>query len=173
MTYFGLTPVALVYVILAGLLLHAAWTDLREMKILNNNVICVLAAAGCKYLLLPETFDWWDLGATALVFFGGILFLYNLMKFGAGDVKLLTALMLFFGYEHAFWLLAWTGTFGGLFSAFHILARRKMKYGEWLHLPYYLPYLTISDGKSFPYGIGIVPAAFILLVQEAIQLKVF
>lgn len=173
MTFFGFTPMALVYVVLAGLLLHAAWTDLREMKILNATVICVLAATACKFLLMPQGFDWWDLGATAVVFAGGVVILYGLMKFGAGDVKLLTALTLWFGYEQLFWLLALTGAFGGLFALFHVIARRKMKYAQWLWVPTYLPYFNVGDGKSFPYGFGIVPAAFILLTQEAIQLKVF
>ena len=175
--FFDLAPAALLYVILAGLILHAAWTDWREMKILNATVICILCTAVVKYLVMPDQFQWLDLAVAFGVFAAGVVFLHMLMKFGPGDVKLLGALALWFGADYSFELVALSGVLGALVAIFHsvLTSERASNFDLWGVVPRLLPYLAATGGdkKSFPYGLGIAPAALIVLAWEANLLKVF
>jgi len=103
----------------AGLLLAAAWQDLRTLHI-GNGLSIAIAALFCVWALaglVAEGYSWTDLvlavGCAAAVFLlGAAAFAGGLL--GGGDVKLLAGVGLFAGPAHVVDLLLVTAVVGGV-----------------------------------------------------------
>lgn len=88
-----------------ALLLAAALTDIAYYKIPNVIVLAILALYPVYVLVNPIPVDWlWALGVAAIsLVIGFVLFATKI--FGAGDVKLATAMLLWAGPGLAPWAL--------------------------------------------------------------------
>ena len=104
---------------LAGLLLAAAWQDLRTLHI-DNGLAIAIAALFCVWALaglVAEDYSWTDLVlavgcAAALFLLGAAAFAGGLL--GGGDVKLLAGVGLFAGPSLVLDLLLVTAVVGGV-----------------------------------------------------------
>lgn len=80
-----------------ALLLAAALTDIAYYKIPNVVVLAILALYPVYVLVNPEPVDWvWGLGVAAIALAIGFP-LFAMKIFGAGDVKLAVAMLLWAG----------------------------------------------------------------------------
>lgn len=170
---FATSPLFLVYLITFGLVVHAAVTDYRTMKILNTTNLCILLAAVAKYALRPDLFTWDGLGMAIGIFVVGVVIFHMIMKFGAGDIKFLGVFALFLGEDKMVEFLIWSGVIGGVLSLFHLFVLvPAMKYDPTGLVERAVPYLKIGRGKTIPYGLALAPAAVYALFLQAQMYKV-
>ena len=102
--------------ITALLSLYAAWIDSREMIIPNWVSIAIVGAFAVRWYYAPESVSFpADILLGVGMFFTSAL-LFQTRILGGGDLKLITALGLWFGTTHTVEFLIWTGIFGGLLS---------------------------------------------------------
>lgn len=88
-----------------ALLITAALTDIAYYKIPNVIVLAILALYPVYVLVSPAPVDWkWGLGVAAICLAIGFV-LFATKIFGAGDVKLATAMLLWAGPALAPWAL--------------------------------------------------------------------
>ncbi|MEP7221467.1 MAG: prepilin peptidase [Novosphingobium sp.] len=143
--------------LLAIALLYAAFTDLKRRQI-DNTLNTAIALGAPLYWWasgLPFSLDIaWQLGI-ALLTFAITATLFALRAMGGGDVKLLTALALWFRPEHFFYLVVIMSILGGLltvaFGAWHVMRRHKGR-------------------VAIPYGVAISSAALITLATRTVPL---
>jgi len=168
-------PLAL-HALVAGLLLTAAWTDIREFKIPNWISLAIIALYLIRVLLfeailqIPSgAFGWlslvYDIGLATLVLVVGFA-LYAVSWFGAGDVKLMTAATLWFGFgppPFNVWFILLTMLFGGILAVLIVA-------GLWLRkrppLDRALGWLD-AYRTYMPYGLAITAAGLIILFKQA------
>jgi len=89
---------------------------------------------------------------------------YRIGILGAGDVKLMTAIGLWAGFEYLPEFLIYVTLCGGAFTLFLLLARRlAMTLGVWLAATrtIALPRVLLN-GEAVPYGVAIVAGALIM-----------
>ena len=154
-----------------ALLLVAAITDFRRWKIPNWVILALLAVYGAHLGVsalteLPGRF--WSLDSLAgdaaaggLLFVIGFVF-WALGLFGAGDAKLLAAIGLYIG---------WSGMlpFAVLLGAGAVIALIGLKFPipQTLHVYALLARLDeIRSSGKVPYGVIMVPAAMIVIMQR-------
>lgn len=105
------------------LLAVAAWYDVRTRRIPNWAPLGIAALYPLYVVASPVAIAWpWALALAALLFLLGFLaFHFGIM--GGGDVKLLSALMLWAGAEHGLAFLFLTAIAGGGLALFTIWYR--------------------------------------------------
>jgi prepilin peptidase CpaA len=159
----------------ALLLCIAAAFDCWKFIIPNAITVALIALFVITALLLPFEMGWRDwlshLGAAGAVLAGGaVLFAFNRM--GGGDVKLMTAVAFWAGFEHLADLLLYIALAGGALAIGLIIVRRVlfglMTAASLTKLA--VPRMLLS-GEPVPYGLAIAPSA-IFVGTELPQLGV-
>lgn len=138
----------------------AGFTDMLTMKI-PNRISIVLAVS----FLIIAPFTGMSLAmfgihvGSALLVFIGCFVLWNFGYMGGGDVKVIAAASLWYGFNIdlvAFLMI--TGIYGG-FLAITILSMRAWQ-NTLIVFPIPIPSHFITDRAGIPYGIAIAVAAF-------------
>ncbi len=146
------------------LLCIAAALDTWKFIIPNTVTVGLIALFVVTALLLPYDIDWLShLGAAAAVLAGGaVMFAFN--KMGGGDVKLMTAVAFWTGFEYLADLLLYIALAGGALAIGLIVARKLL-----LGLMTARASLTklsvpriLLSGEPVPYGLAIAPSAIFL-----------
>lgn len=149
------------YILLLGL--AAVW-DLWKFVIPNVLTVTV----GCLFLptavLLPLEVNWLShVGAAAAVFLGGAA-AYRFGVLGAGDVKLMTAVSLWAGFDYLPAYGFYVALCGGALAVSLLTMRRAL-----LSLMVYQPSLgnvalprLFLPGENIPYGVAIAAGSIIL-----------
>lgn len=166
----------------AGLLLYAAWTDLRHMLIWNWVSLVVAALAAVRMVAAPETADFpWDLVWALSIFGVGVLQYYVHPIFGAGDVKLISAFSLWCGAAWSLNFLVYTALIGGVVSLAFLAMNFFIRYFE-LHLVKLRAWVPALDyekatgsqmKRAFPYGLGIAIAGVMVLFEQGQSWGIF
>ena len=137
-----------------------AWKFIIPNAVTVGLVVLFLATA----LLLPFEIDWLShIGAAVAVFAGGAaMFFFG--RLGGGDVKLLTAVALWFGFENLPELLLYVVLAGGALTVGLIILRRVIvSLGsasafvgnrKWPRV--------LLTGENVPYALAIAPASIFL-----------
>lgn len=179
------------FALLACVLVYCAVTDWRWLLIKNHAVLAVLVLCAARWLLLPESFELGDLWlAVGVLVVSIVTFELGLIVFGAGDLKLLSALALWFGLPDAATpdfveLAIATGVLGMAVVVLHVVGRFfwrpdpssvVFRHVPWLFLlvnrvpqrfvEALFPYMAKDGGKFVPYGLAIVPAALWLMTEQ-------
>ena len=145
-----------------GLVLYAAWSDARFLRIPNWLSMTVLVAfipAAVIAGLSMESIAWHFGAGIAVLVAGFVLFALGL--FGGGDAKLLSVCALWLGIYQVLWLLAAVVLVGGVLSILVILLRKGLGlWPDWLVR--YLKGLFEKDA-AVPYGIAIAAGTLIIL----------
>ena len=147
------------YTLLLGI---AAVFDTWKFVIPNAIAVALVVLFIATALLLPFEMTWMDwlshIGAAVAVFIGGAV-LYAFNKMGGGDVKLLTAVAFWAGFEHLTELLLYVAIAGGILAIGLIVIRKViMSAGSastklaQIRLP-----RILLDGEAVPYGLAIAP----------------
>jgi prepilin peptidase CpaA len=151
-----------VIVMFAGLLITAAITDIIWLRIPNwisaGAVVLFLVAAMTE----PRSPAWWGshLAAGCIVLLAGIgIFAWG--KIGGGDVKLLTAVALWFGLAPLPVLLLAIGAVGGVVSVI-CLVLRGFGSGVWLEL-HGMRAVVLEKGQGVPYAVAITAGSYLML----------
>ena len=147
-----------VLVAASGLLLQAAWTDLREYKIRNELVLALVGLFVLYALLAVPWVDLkWDLAFAALMFVC-LLITYAAGWMGGGDVKILGVAFL------------WTGLSGALpfaillavFSALHALAAKL----DWVNSQQ-----TETGRRRIPFAPSVAGALIGVFILRALHFR--
>lgn len=157
---------AILFLLSAALFIYAAYNDTQTMLIPNWVSVALISLYPIRYLVAPETITdpLMDLAWMGGFFVVGFIF-YALKWFGAGDVKLITAGVLWFGHAHAPDFLVGTA-FGGALIALLVIFVRIFGQFYW-RIQEYMP--ALQKKEHFPYGLGIVIGAlYALYVQGSV-----
>ncbi|MEG3617958.1 prepilin peptidase [Magnetovibrio sp. PR-2] len=148
----------LVFVVL---MLYAAWSDARFLRIPNWLSMTLLVVFFPTVLAagLPMEAIAWHFGAGVAVLVAGfVLFAIGLL--GGGDAKLLAVCALWLGIDQVLWLLAAVVLIGGVLSIAVILLRKGLGlWPDWLvrHLKG-----LFEPNAAVPYGIAITAGALLV-----------
>jgi prepilin peptidase CpaA len=144
--------------ILILLLLVAAAFDVWKL-ILPNMIAIFVAVAFCAIAILlpPGQISWLShLGAGAAVLAVGLL-VFRFSFLGAGDIKLLTAIALWAGFDYLLILLICIGLAGGALAVAVLMMRRFLN-----SLTLYMPMSgslaavqVVCERTKLPYGLAI------------------
>ncbi len=152
------------YTLLLG---TAAVFDTWKFVIPNAIAVALVVLFIATALLLPFEMTWMEwlshVGAAAAVFIGGAV-LYAFNKMGGGDVKLLTAVAFWAGFEHLVELLLYVAIAGGVLAIGLIVTRKiimSLGAASTNLAKVKLPRILI-DGEAVPYGLAIAPIAIYL-----------
>ena len=141
----------------SGLLVRAAWTDLREYRIPNG---LILALTGLFIFYAVVTAHWaglkWDLAFAGLMFLV-LLALYVLGGMGGGDVKILPVAFLWTGLSGAF-------PFAVLLAIFGVMHGIAAKCG-WVKSQ-----VTESGRRRIPFAPAVAGALICTFMLRAFQL---
>ncbi len=151
------------YTLLLGI---AAVFDTWKFVIPNTIAVALVVLFIATALILPAmTWMEWSshIGAAVAVFIGGAV-LYAFDKMGGGDVKLLTAVAVWTGFEHLMELLLYVAVAGGVLAIVLIVMRKVImsagsastRLAE-IKLP-----RVLLDGEAVPYGLAIAPISIYL-----------
>ncbi len=160
----------IVGLIMLLLLAWAAWTDLFDRLILNRVSLLLLALWPAHVLLAPEQVAVWSHLAVGLGVFivGYVLWLGGTI--GGGDVKLLSAVALWAGPEHAPSFLLVTACLGGALAlAYLVFVHSKpiLAYAACrLGLPDRVAALALAENgraPTLPYAVAIAGGGVWLL----------
>jgi len=148
----------------ATTLCYGCASDIKSLKIPNAVPVIVLALFLLNYLLLGPTDGLTKhiiiAGSALLLGFG--IFAAGLM--GAGDIKLISALMLWAGPQKGCDFLIVMTFAGGLFASLLLITRTSM--AVWPSAQNYIPSRRIRTWAQrgiFPYGIAICTAGLLLM----------
>ncbi len=150
--------------IYAAALCYGCISDIKSLKIPNSVSGVVLVLFFVNYWLMdPQESIKQHIavggGAFVLTFA-----LYALGYMGAGDVKLISALMLWAGPKDGLTFLVIMTMVGGLLAALLLIARKSM--ALWPSTYHYIPSRRLKSWAKlgiFPYGIAICTAGLILM----------
>jgi prepilin peptidase CpaA len=150
--------------LLTGLLLAACITDLRAFRIPNAIALAVIALVPIKAAVMADGIAWADhaLACALMLALGFGAFAFGLV--GGGDVKLLTALALWFGMTALPSLLTLTAIGGGLFA----LVLLALRFGASRLVPASgpeergRPPRLLDRAAPVPYALPIAVAALLL-----------
>ena len=140
-------------VALTLLMLAVVYFDITQF-IIPNTISIVLIALWVVYVITaPHDVNWTMslLVMIAFFIFGIGIFALNIM--GGGDVKLLTALSLWIGWQPYILIqfFTWTALAGGVLALFKIVVKfSAKKLGKEQHLPHFL-----KVDNDIPYGLAI------------------
>ncbi len=158
------------YTLLLGI---AAVFDTWKFVIPNAIAVALVVLFIATALLLPEMtplvpemtwMEWLShVGAAVAVFIGGAV-LYAFNKMGGGDVKLLTAVAFWVGFEHLTELLLYVAVAGGILAIGLIVMRKVIASlgSASTRLAEIKPPRVLLDGEAVPYGLAIAPVSIYL-----------
>ena len=145
-----------------GLVVYAAWSDARQLRIPNWVSIALLGLFFPTAVLSAiglESIAWHVATAVGLLIFGFGLFAFGV--FGGGDAKLMAAIGLWMGLDLVLPFVFWTVIVGGVLSVLVILLRKGL--GMWPGWLVKSAQGVFEPGKAVPYGIAITAGALITL----------
>lgn len=149
------------------LVLVAAVFDITKFMIPNTIVIGIIALFAVMAVVLPMGIDWLShVGASLLVLLVGLV-AYRFKVMGAGDIKLVTALSLWAGFELLPIMLITTALTGGALTIGLVIVRKGI-----LGFPALAGKTTTTFprvliwAEPIPYGVAISAGAFQLLVKS-------
>ena len=152
------------YALLLGI---AAVFDTWKFVIPNAIAVALVVLFIATALLLPFEMTWREwlshVGAAVAVFIGGAV-LYAFNKMGGGDVKLLTAVAFWAGFEHLTELLLYVAIAGGALAIGLIVMRKvimSLGAANTRLAAVKLPRILL-DGEAVPYGLAIAPISIYL-----------
>ncbi len=158
------TAHTIIKIIFAATLSYGCISDIKSLKIPNAVSVIVIALFFLNYSLSMPAGDLANhlivAGAALLLGFG----VYAAGFMGAGDIKLISALMLWAGARDAFAFLIVMSFAGGLFAGLLLIARTSM--AVWPSAQHYIPsrrLRTWAQRGIFPYGIAICTAGLLLM----------
>lgn len=149
------------------LLCIAGALDTWKYIIPNAITVALVALFVVTTLLLPFDMGWRDwlshFGAAGAVLVGGAV-LFAFKKMGGGDVKLITAVAFWAGFEYVGELILYITLAGGVLAIVLIIARRVL-FGVMaagnapskLKVP-----RVLLTGEPVPYGLAIAPSAIFI-----------
>jgi prepilin peptidase CpaA len=154
----------IIEVMYAATLCYGCASDIRRLKIPNSVSILVFVLFFVNHSLLasPDSITRHFLvgGGTLIFGFG----LYAVGFVGAGDIKLISALMLWAGPRDGFDFLVVMTIIGGLFAGLLLILQRSM--AIWPPASRFIPSSRIRSWAKlgiFPYGVAICGAGLILM----------
>jgi prepilin peptidase CpaA len=145
-------------------LCYGCASDIKSLKIPNAVSVIVLALFLLNYLLFgpADGLARHIIVAASTLLLGFGIFAAGLM--GAGDIKLISALMLWAGPQNGFVFLIVMTFVGGLFAGLLLITRTLM--AVWPSAQNYIPsrrLRTWAQRGIFPYGIAICTAGLVLM----------
>ena len=152
------------FAVFGVLLLIAAVYDGTQFIIPNPVVVGVAALFFVAALVLPFETPWWShIGAAVTVFAVGLI-AYRFRALGAGDVKLITAVSLWTGFEYLPHLLLWIALAGGAITLGLVLVRLAFSRVPVLYAMVQKVTLprVFNWGEPIPYGVAIAMASLYL-----------
>jgi prepilin peptidase CpaA len=156
------TAQTIIKVMYAATLSYGCISDIKSLKIPNAVSVLVIALFFLNFSPVPIAglaSHLYVAGGALLVGFG----LYAAGIMGAGDIKLISALMLWAGPRDAVAFLIVMTFVGGLFAGLLLMARTAMI--VWPRAHRYIPsrrLRTWAQRGIFPYGIAICTAGLLL-----------
>jgi len=144
------------------LVLYAAWSDARTLRIPNWVSLSLVALFVPTALIagMPlEALMWHLIVAVGVLMFGITLFAFGL--FGGGDAKLLAACALWVGWPQVIWFLTAVVLVGGVLSLCVVGLRKGL--GMWPDWLVRSAKGLFEPNKAIPYGIAIVAGAIAVL----------
>jgi prepilin peptidase CpaA len=155
----------------AGILLVAAWNDLRRLLIPNRLSLAILALWPVHILVAQAAADPLGALAAALVIFAFGFALFSLGLMGGGDVKLLAATSLWAGPALLPELMAVTAVCGGLIAILLLTPP-----GTWFEARFQdaggLSHLRVSTApgarrrhRPMPYGVAIAAGGLVVAIR--------
>lgn len=149
-----------VFFVYCTLLIVAAVFDAWKYIIPNQVTFGLAGLFPITAPFLPTPVEWLShLGAGGAVFAVGMVF-FALGRLGGGDVKLVTAVSLWTGFDYLLEFLVYASLAGGVLALLLILGRHLMRARDeagGLALPQ-----VLRRGESIPYGLAIAPAAILV-----------
>jgi prepilin peptidase CpaA len=148
-------------IVFSAFLISAAVFDIWKFKIPNFISVGLFFLFFFASFVLPFQTDWIShLGSAGSVLVGGLI-LYQFRLLGAGDVKLMTAVSLWTGFENVVSFLLYTAIAGGAIALGLVLLRSIILTAQLqnsqiglLSMPRILRY-----GESVPYALAILVGA--------------
>ena len=125
-------------ILLAVLLLMAAWTDIRSRTISNEINITIALLAVIFWIVAGEAL-WPDVAiriGVALVLFVLFAILFMLKMMGGGDVKMIAALALWLPFSALMVMLTVMALAGGVITLFLVIRQRWRPNAERPEVPY-------------------------------------
>ena len=151
-------------IIYVAALCYGCISDIKSLKIPNAVSVIVLALFFLNWWVFAPAEDL----TKHLIITGAALFLgfgvYVAGFMGAGDIKLITALMLWAGTRDGFAFLIVMTLIGGIFASLLLITRKSM--AIWPSAQNYIPSRRLrmwAQRGIFPYGIAICTAGLILM----------
>jgi prepilin peptidase CpaA len=145
---------AMIYVVS---ILYAVITDLTQLRI-PNMVSIVLALAFVPFALMSDG-GWTHMWPNLLLAGGTFLVLFTFFALGwlgAGDVKLLSAVMLWAGIEQGPRLIVIVALLGGVFAVSLLVLRRAAEYHPWIPVMPVLGQVSRwARSRTVPYALPI------------------
>ncbi len=151
------------------LMLFAAYSDLRSYTLPNfiSIALIILFIAASLLVMPPWEALVWHIGIASLVFLVGFL-LFAINVLGGGDVKVISALALWFGPSSFMPFFVIMAFLGGILALFLIIFRKISLKEKWLQSKILKSLHNPHEG--IPYGVAIAPAALIELPKSEIYL---
>ena len=158
--------IAAVTVAYAALFIAGAVTDILQLRIPNAIVVALVALFVFACVMSPPKSVLWAHVAPAAVVFVLAAIPFFLDKLGGGDVKLLTAAVLWVGLPKLGFFLISLAIYGMIsilvFAVFRqqvvgVLAWASVRIGRTIPTP-----VSLQTGKSIPYGVVIAAAALMV-----------
>jgi len=147
----------------AAALCYGLISDVKSLKIPNEVPIALSALFFLNYWLAPGGSLWHHLLPGALGFLVTFIF-YFAGVMGAGDVKLISALMLWAGTRDALAFLLLMSIIGGVFAGLLLIAGRLIALS--VIADRFIPSRRFKNWAQrgiFPYGVAICAAGLILM----------
>jgi Flp pilus assembly protein protease CpaA len=145
-----------------ALLLIAAYSDIRTLKIPNTLVLAIAILGIVRLILLGNSIAAiFAIGFAALIFLIGFV-MFSRGMIGAGDVKLLMATVLLIRYPNLFTFLMRMSIIGALLSVAVLVLRSS--YVPLILGPRVGSYLTTI--RAVPYGVAIAAAGIMTILLQ-------
>jgi prepilin peptidase CpaA len=154
----------LIKIIYAAALSYGCICDIKSLKIPNAVSVIVLALFFLNWWVAAPADDLTKhlIVAGAALFLGFGIYVAGFM--GAGDIKLITVLMLWAGTRDGFAFLIAMTLIGGVFASLLLISRKSM--AVWPSTQDYIPSRRLrmwAQRGIFPYGIAICTAGLLLM----------
>jgi len=146
----------------AGALCYGCISDIRGFTIPNAVSLTLVVLFVLNYWLMPVSGALPEHAVSACAAFTVTFALYAAGLMGAGDVKLISALMLWGGYTEGLKFLLIMSLVGGLVAGILLILRKAMKL--WPFVQAYIPSSRVKAWARLgilPYGIAICIAGLI------------